>query len=112
MPETESGVRSGAEGRPAALSESARARWQGAVSRGESRIKEPSRKRRGNEKVREFYREEVRGEARAGAALTNVELITAILECNRQLAVAGLQLRITNGVVSLLTTKVENQRLG
>ncbi|MDQ3622821.1 MAG: hypothetical protein M3463_10070 [Verrucomicrobiota bacterium] len=54
------------------------------------------------EKLREFYREEVRGEARAAAALTNVELITAFLECNRQLASAGLQLRISNGVVSLL----------
>ncbi|MDQ3566331.1 MAG: SMC-Scp complex subunit ScpB [Pseudomonadota bacterium] len=63
------------------------------------------------EKVREFYREEVRGEARAAAALTNVELITALLECNRQLGVAGLQMRIINGVVSPLTTKVENQRL-
>ncbi|MDQ3621073.1 MAG: SMC-Scp complex subunit ScpB [Verrucomicrobiota bacterium] len=63
------------------------------------------------EKLREFYREEVRGEARAAAALTNVELLTALLECNRQLASGGLQLRITNGVVSLLTRKVENQRL-
>ncbi len=40
-----------------------------------------------------------------------MELITALLECNRQLAAGGLQLRITNGVVSLLTAKVENQRL-
>jgi len=63
------------------------------------------------EKLREFYREEVRGELRAAAAFNNVELITALLDCNRQLAPAGLQLRITNGVVSLLTTQVENGRL-
>jgi len=55
-----------------------------------------------------FYREEVRGELRAAAALNNVELITALLDCNRQLAPAGLQLRITNGVVSLLTTQVDS----
>ena len=60
------------------------------------------------EKLREFYREEVRGELRAAAALNNVELITALLDCNRQLAPAGLQLRITNGVVSLLTTQVDS----
>lgn len=63
------------------------------------------------EKLREFYREEARGEMRAAAALNNVELITALLDCNRQLAPAGLQLRITNGVVSLLTTQVDNGRL-
>jgi chromosome segregation and condensation protein ScpB len=42
------------------------------------------------------------------AALSNVELITALLSCNRQLALVGLQLRIINGVVSLLTTDVRN----
>ena len=41
---------------------------------------------------------------RAVAALSNVELVTALLSCNRQLALVGLQLRIINGVVSLLTT--------
>lgn len=64
------------------------------------------------EKLREFFREEARGEVRAAAALNNIELITALLDANRQLAPAGLQLRITNGVVSLLTTTVENARLG
>ena len=64
------------------------------------------------EKLREFFREEARGEVRAAAALNNVELITALLDVNRQLAPVGLQLRITNGVVSLLTTTVENARLG
>jgi DNA ligase D-like protein (predicted ligase) len=50
------------------------------------------------EKLREFFREEVRAELRAVAALNNVELITALLSSNRQLAVVGLQLRIINGV--------------
>jgi chromosome segregation and condensation protein ScpB len=63
------------------------------------------------EKLREFYREEVRAELRAVAALSNVELITALLSCNRQLALVGLQLRIINGVVSLLTTEVNNKAL-
>ena len=48
---------------------------------------------------------------RAGAALSNVELFTALLSCNRQLASVGLQLRIINGVVSLLTTEVHNWAL-
>ena len=63
------------------------------------------------EKVREFYREEARAEIRAAAALTNVELIAAVLECNQRLEPVGLQLRIVNGVVSLLTTKIESSRL-
>jgi hypothetical protein len=37
------------------------------------------------EKLREFFRQEVRAESRAVAALSNVELITALLSCNRQL---------------------------
>jgi chromosome segregation and condensation protein ScpB len=61
------------------------------------------------EKLREFFREEVRAEMRAVAALSNVELVTALLSCNRQLAIVGLQLRIINGVVSLLTTEVHNK---
>ena len=63
------------------------------------------------EKLREFFREDVRAEIRAAAALTNVELIAALLECNRQLEPVGLQLRIVNGVVSLLTTKIESSHL-
>jgi chromosome segregation and condensation protein ScpB len=63
------------------------------------------------EKLREFFREEVRGEMRAVAALSNVELITALLSCNRQLASVGLQFHIINGVVSLLTTEVHNKAL-
>jgi chromosome segregation and condensation protein ScpB len=38
-------------------------------------------------------------------------LITALLSCNRQLALVGLQLRIINGVVSLLTIEVHNKAL-
>ena len=45
------------------------------------------------------------------AALNNVELITALTSFNWQLALVGLQLRILNGVVSLLTTRVENKAL-
>jgi chromosome segregation and condensation protein ScpB len=63
------------------------------------------------EKLREFFREEVRAELRAVAALSNVELITALISSNRQLALVGLQLRISNGVVSLLTTEVHNKAL-
>jgi hypothetical protein len=63
------------------------------------------------EKLREFFREEVRAEVRAVASLNNVELITALLSCNQQLAPIGLQLRIVNGVVSLLTTQVVNKAL-
>ncbi len=63
------------------------------------------------EKLREFYREEARAEIRAAAALSSVELIAALLECNAQLEPVGLQLRIVNGVVSLLTTKIETDRL-
>lgn len=34
-----------------------------------------------------------------------------LLSCNRQLALVGLQLRVINGVVSLLTTEVSNKAL-
>ena len=63
------------------------------------------------EKLREFFRQEVRAGLRAVAALSNAELITALLYCNRQLALVGLQLRIINGVVSLLATEVHNRAL-
>ncbi len=46
------------------------------------------------EKLREFYRQEVRAELRAVTSLNNVELITALISCNRQLGLVGLQLRI------------------
>ena len=63
------------------------------------------------EKLREFFREEIRAELRALAALNNVELITALLSSNRQLALVGLQLRVINGVVSLITTEAHNKAL-
>jgi hypothetical protein len=49
------------------------------------------------EKLREFFRQEVRAELRAVAALNNVELITALISFNWQLALVGLQLRILKG---------------
>ena len=61
------------------------------------------------EKLREFFRQEVRPELRAAAALNNVELITALISFNCQLGLIGLQLRILNGVVSLLTSRGENK---
>ena len=65
------------------------------------------------EKLREFYREEVRPELRAVAALNNVELITAVISCNRQLGPVGLQLRILNGGgFTPLTTEIQNKALG
>ena len=50
------------------------------------------------EKLREFFWQEVRPELRAVAALNNVELISALISFNCQLALVGLQLRILNGV--------------
>ena len=49
------------------------------------------------EKLREFFRQEVRAELRAVGALNNVELITALIFCNSQLGLIGLQLRISTG---------------
>ena len=63
------------------------------------------------EKLREFFRQEVRAELRAVAALNNVELISALIAFNCQLAPVGLQVRILNGVVSLLTTRIESKAL-
>jgi chromosome segregation and condensation protein ScpB len=63
------------------------------------------------EKLRELFRQEVSAELRAVAALNNVELISALISFNCQLAPVGLQLRIFNGVVSLLTTRIESKAL-
>ena len=63
------------------------------------------------EKLREFFREEVCAELRRVPALNNLELITALLSSNRQLALVGLQLRVINGMVSLITTEVRNKAL-
>jgi hypothetical protein len=40
-----------------------------------------------------------------------VQLIITLIPFNCQLALVGLQLRILNAVVSLLTTRVENKAL-
>ena len=63
------------------------------------------------EKLRELFRGEVRAELRAVAALNNVELISALIAFNCQLGPVGLYLRILNGVVSLLTSRVESKAL-
>jgi hypothetical protein len=63
------------------------------------------------EKLREFYREEVRPDLRAVAALNNVELITALISCNRQLGLVGLQLRILNRGGFAPATEVHNKAL-
>jgi hypothetical protein len=62
------------------------------------------------EKLREFFRQEVRPELRAVAALNNVELITALISFNCQLGLVGLQLRILNGVISLLIPGSKTRR--
>ena len=63
------------------------------------------------EKLRELFREEARSEERAVASLSQVELITALLRANSFLEPVGLQLRIVNGIVSLMTDEVRNARL-
>jgi hypothetical protein len=62
------------------------------------------------EKLREFFREEVRAEVLAVAALNNVELITALI-LQPIARPRSLQLRILNAVVSLFTTEVHNKAL-
>ena len=52
------------------------------------------------EKLRNFFREEVRSDLRAVAALSNVELITVLFSRNRQLALVGLQLALSTGFAS------------
>jgi hypothetical protein len=44
------------------------------------------------------------------AALNNVELITALISFNCQLGLVGLQLRILNGVISLLIPGSKTRR--
>jgi hypothetical protein len=55
-------------------------------------------------KLREFFPQEVSAASRGG--IEQCGTLTALLSCNRQLASIGLQLRIINGVVSLLTAEV------
>ena len=63
------------------------------------------------DKLREWFKEDVRADLRAVASLTNVELVTALLECNKTLSGVGLQLRLVNGVVSLLTAQLEGRAM-
>jgi hypothetical protein len=58
-----------------------------------------------------IFRQEVRAKLRAVAALNNVELITHSFLSTGSSGLVGLQLRILNGVVSLLTTRIENKAL-
>lgn len=62
------------------------------------------------EKLRELFREEARSEERAVASLSQVELVTALLQANEHLEAVGLQLQIASGVVSLMTDQVRNTR--
>jgi chromosome segregation and condensation protein ScpB len=63
------------------------------------------------EKLREFFVEEGDYEKRAVASMSAVELITAILEAGPQLEALGLQIRLTNGVAQIFTSKIQNERL-
>ncbi len=63
------------------------------------------------EKLREFFVEEGDYEKRAVASMSAVQLITAILEAGPQLEALGLQIRLTNGVAQIFTTKIQNERL-
>ncbi len=63
------------------------------------------------EKLREFFREDTNADRRAAASLANVDLITVLLDGNSALSAVGLQIRIVNGVVSLLTAKIESHRV-
>jgi segregation and condensation protein B len=63
------------------------------------------------EKLREFFVEEGDYEKRAVASMSAVQLITAILEAGPQLEALGLQIRLTNGVAQIFTTKIQNEKL-
>lgn len=62
-------------------------------------------------KLRDFFKPDSRHEIRAAASVTNVELVSALLKMNEVIAHAGFQVSIDNGVVELLTTRVENKNL-
>jgi hypothetical protein len=60
------------------------------------------------EKLREFFRQEVRPELRAVAALNNVELITALISFDCQLGLVGLQLRIRRFAITSMAVRMRN----
>ena len=62
------------------------------------------------EKLREFFRE-VRAKMRAVATLSHVETNQRAAFLRPSTRLVGLQLRIINGVVSLLTAEVHNKAL-
>lgn len=63
------------------------------------------------ERLREFFVEEGDYEKRAVASMSAVQLITAILEAGPQLEALGLQIRLSNGVTQIFTSKIQNERL-
>ena len=63
------------------------------------------------EKLREFFVGVGDSEKRAVAALSTVQLITALLEASPTLDALGLQIRMTNGTVQLLTGRIQNEKL-
>lgn len=50
-------------------------------------------------------------EKRAVASMSAVQLITAILEAGPQWEALGLQIRLTNGVAQIFTTKIQKKKL-
>ena len=63
------------------------------------------------EKLREFFVGEGDSEKRAVAALSTVQLITALLEASPALETIGLQIRLTNGTAQLFTGRIQNEML-
>ncbi len=63
------------------------------------------------EKLREFFVGEGDSEKRAVAALTTVQLITALLEASPALESLGLQIRLTNGTAQMFTGRIQNELL-
>lgn len=63
------------------------------------------------ERLREFFVEEGDYAKRALALMSVVQLITAILEAGPQLEALGLQIRLTNGVAQIFTSKIQNEKL-
>lgn len=63
------------------------------------------------EKLREFFVGEGDSEKRAVAALSTVQLITALLEASPALEVLGLQIRLTNGTAQMFTGRIQNELL-
>ena len=63
------------------------------------------------EKLREFFVGEGDSEKRAVAALSTVQLITALLEASPALETLGLQIRLTNGTAQMFTGRIQNEML-